>query len=457
MTELTEMLQSTGLDPAQTVEFVEASGTMNVAEFKELDLQTLGVVTDVMKIKPLIQSRLRKLVTKNPSDSLMGRPLGSRPDADYAEGKPRSDRGVKPKLIEPDRLKYNPKNREYKTWRESVGEWKKIHTKQGHDPSSMYLALLKNLSEEDKNQFYLSTDSDDRDCDSLIKHLDKLYARHSELDRNEDYDKYNECYRRGRSLKDWRTEWEMLRTVAVRAGLEKCGQDKSDFLRRAELTTEQLAQVHAGISRQKKDHDVRHEDGKVFSDLDAAIAEIAHLEYAEQAVSASRPSAKSTAKQTPNASALIGHSGWSEQDDALFTRAFAKGQGKGGGKGGKGSGKGKGKGAGATGGDKPPGWREPCKFGAECRYKDSTCKLWHPGAKGQGQGKGKGSGKDRSKSLPPNRSTGANDKKPGGADRPCHQCGVVVFGSKLICFKCGIKVEPATKNPSAGAGGKGLG
>jgi hypothetical protein len=454
MTELTEILQETGLDSVQTMEFVEASGAKSVEGLKELDLEALGVVTGVMAIKPLVQSRLRKLVTYNPSDNLMGRSLGSRPDADYAEGKPRSDRGVKPKLIEPDRLKYNPKNREYKTWRESVGEWMKIHTKQGHDPSSMYLALLKNLSEEDKNMFYLSTDSDARECDSLIKHLDKLYARHSELDRNEDYDKYNECYRRGRSLKDWRTEWEMLRTVAGRAGLEKCGQDKSDFLRRAELTTEQLAQVLAGTSRQKKDHTDRHGNDKVFSDLDAAIAEIAHLEYAEQAVSASRPSAKSTTKREPNASALVGKSDWSAQDDALFTRAFAKGQGKGG-KGGKGSGKGKGKGAGATGGDKPSGWREPCKFGAECRYKDSTCKLWHPGAKGQG--KGKGSGKSRNKSLPPNRSAVANDKKPGGADRPCPQCGVVVFGSKLNCFKCGIKVEPTTKGPSEGAGGKGLG
>ena len=319
----------------------------------------------------------------------------------------------------------------------------------------MYLVLLKNVSDDDKNLYYSTTDAEDRDCDSLLLHLDKLYARHSDLDKNEDFDRYHECYRRGRSLKEWRQEWVMLRTVAMRAGLEKSGQDKSDFLRRAELTAEQLAQVMAGISRAKTDHEERRRNEQtstLYNELDGAIAEMVHLEYAEQAVNVSRPNTKSTTKQTPNATALIGQGGWSEQDNALFTRAFAKGQGKGGGKGGKGSGSGKG--GGATGGEKPSGWREPCKWAADCRYKDSTCKLWHPGAKVQGKGKGKGKG--RSKSLPPNRSTPMNDKKPGGSDRPCPKCGFIVFGSKLECFKCGTQVEPTKKKEPAGAG-KGLG
>ena len=128
---------------------------------------------------------------------------------------------------------------------------------------------------------------------------------------------------------------------------------------------------------------------------------------------------------------------------ALLTKGWGKGGGKGG-KGGKGkpgggkaSGGAGGKGS-AKGGGKSAGWKEPCRFGAECKYKD-TCKFWHPSTA-------------RARSLPPER-TGANPK-PGGSDRKCPKCGVTVFGSKLECFKCGIRVEP--KPPGKG-GGKGPG
>jgi opacity protein-like surface antigen len=346
-------------------------------------------------------------------------------------------------------LKQDPKPMEYKLWREQIKDWLFIHEKQDFPEMTLYSVLLKSVPEEDRANYHHLVDSTERDCASLLDYLDKTHARLTQLDKTEDIAKYRNCTRKGRGLKEWRQEWERVRKVAVRAGLKPSSQDKQDFVTAAELTEQQLSQVHAGLSRAQDAHNEKvWPDGvKVeFDELAAAIKELSHYEYAEQSALGGRKSNKvpKDSDKALYAGAGMGYSDY-EVNEAVYAY-FGKGKGKG-----KGKGLGKGDNGANTKEQKPAGWKEPCQFGAGCRNMNTTCKGWHPRAKGKGKGKGKG--EQRSKSEPPNANR-VGSARIGGSDRDCPGCGVKVFATKLNCFKCGIKVEPVPNRPP-NKGGKG--
>jgi hypothetical protein len=426
--ELIAKLADLGLTTAQAQDMVTMSGADSWDEFKELDKEGLDEVlnaTDGVKlvIKAKVRTAFKKVVDK------AGEKKGKTPN----------------RATDPFMLKQDPKPMEYKLWREQIKDWLFIHEKQDFPEMTLYSVLLKSVPEEDRANYHHLVDSTERDCASLLDYLDKTHARLTQLDKTEDIAKYRNCTRKGRGLKEWRQEWERVRKVAVRAGLKPSSQDKQDFVTAAELTEQQLSQVHAGLSRAQDAHNEKvWPDGvKVeFDELAAAIKELSHYEYAEQSALGGKKSNK-----VPKDSDKALYAGYSdyEVNEAVYAY-FGKGKGKG-----KGKGLGKGDNGANTKEQKPAGWKEPCQFGAGCRNMNTTCKGWHPRAKGKGKGKGKG--EQRSKSEPPNANR-VGSARIGGSDRDCPGCGVKVFATKLNCFKCGIKVEPVPNRPP-NKGGKG--
>ena len=430
MKELIAKLADLGVTTAQAQDMAQKSGAGSWGEFKQLDTKGLDEVLDATDgVKLVTKSKVRTAFKKESDQAVVKK--GKTPN----------------RAADPFVLENNPKPQTYKLWRDQIEDWLRIHRGQDFQELTLYSVLLKAVPEEDRHNYHHIVDSMQRDCASLLDYLDKTHARLTQLDKTEDIAKYRNCTRRGRGLKEWRQEWERMRKIALRAGLQPSSQDKQDFVTAAELTDLQLSQVHAGMSRAQDLHDEKvWPDGvKVeFDELAAAIKEISHYEYAEQSAQGGK---KSTKVPKDSDKALYAGMGYSEHEVAEAVYAyFGKGKGKG-----KGKGLGKGDNGASTKEQKPAGWKEPCQFGAGCRNMNTTCKGWHPRAKGKGKGKGKG--EQRSKSEPPNANR-TGSARIGGSDRDCPGCGVKVFATKLNCFKCGIKVEPVPGRPP-NKGGKG--
>jgi hypothetical protein len=166
MNELTTKLLEFGINSAVVLGIVEQSGATSLDEFRELDDKALNILITRDGVSMVAQSKMRKhfLGKENMLGNINGA-LGARTTRKTT------------RIVDPLALKPKPKHQEYKTWRESTSDWYKAHVSQDFDAATLYLALQKGIPEEDRQQYYHTIDSENRNCVTLLAHLDDAYAR----------------------------------------------------------------------------------------------------------------------------------------------------------------------------------------------------------------------------------------------------------------------------------------
>ena len=440
--ELQTRLKEMGL--VETMGIIAASGAENLQDFTDLDADALAELVQSLGLKPVQASKLRRVWNKLRGGATGGVTAGGTADgviggvtaggtADGAIGgvtggrsRETSTINLRPRLIDPSYLPGTASLVDFKVWRTDADDWYSRSSK-FHDEQTMYLALVKAVPTSDKIDYQKDIDSEGRTVTSLLEFLDRVKGRDSELEASEDIASYRSCVRAGRTLRDFRVEWERRRKIALRTGrMNEQPQDFNDFLQAAQFSEDEVKQIRTQMHKDKLG------DPKL-DELKWVLQHCVHLEFAASVSVSSCGGVKSAAV------AAVTWSSVSSESQAFFTKGLQKGKG-----GGAGKGKGKGKDVGKSGslGGKTHGGK--------------SGKPWAGGGKGGGgKGGGGGGSRNRSSSAPPS----GGQPKVGGSDRPCPnpECGAMVFGSKLECFKCGTHTPPVHKyqgNQNSGYGGK---
>ena len=382
-------------------EFVLESGIATVSELGILDETACAELATQHKFGPVVASKFRAVCKDIRSGSGVGLvDEGNQVTRSSGHPKPSGTLGPPPKW---------EKDSRWSSWKERFDDWVYNAQQRHFVDAELYAKLRESFPDTVTSLFYkIRPNPDERTLDRLVEFLKDRYAGWEQIDKREEVAAFRSCTRGNRDLKVFRIEWESLREGCIAKNLiDRVEKDSHwQLLRAANLNSEQTTTVMKAFDLANTD------DPEILVRI--ALEEFGRMERTWEFL-------KERKNRNDNGN----------RNAALFApvKKNIQKKGKGAGKGARKDGKGKGKGKGSKGNTTTE--TKDCRFGMKCTRAD--CHFKHP--KGWVAGKG-------NQANPPNGGK-PKGKGKGGKHKdwkcPTPDCGVLVFGSKDKCFKCGAQ------------------
>ena len=381
--------------------FVEQSGIISVSELAVLDETACAELVSQHKFGTVVASKFRGLCKEIRSGTGVGVDEGNRQARTGGNQRPTGTLGPPPRW---------EKDSRWSSWKERFDDWAFNAQERNFSDAEMYAKLRESFPDTVTSLFYkIRPSPGERTLERLVEFLKDRYAGWEQIDKREEVSAFRACSRGNRDLKVFRIEWESLREGCIAKNLiDRIEKDSHwQLLRAANLNAEQTSTVMKAFDL------AGTEEPEVLVRI--ALEEFGRMERTWEFL-------KSGRRNDPG-----------NRNAALFApvRKDIQKKGKGAGKGKKDGSKSKGKGKGSGGNQND---KKDCRFGSKCNRAD--CHFKHP--------KGWNPGKQPSGGKPSGKGKGKGGKKQDWKC-PTPDCGVLVFGSKDRCFKCGA-AKPSQPN-----------
>ena len=381
-------------------EFVLQSGIATVSELGILDETACAELASQHKFGPVVASKFRAVCKDIRSGSGVGLvDEGYQVTRSTGHPKPSGTLGPPPRW---------EKDSRWSSWKERFDDWVYNAQQRHFVDAELYAKLRESFPDTVTSLFYkIRPNPDERTLDRLVEFLKDRYAGWEQIDKREEVSAFRACTRGNRDLKVFRIEWESLREGCIAKNLiDRIEKDSHwQLLRAANLNAEQTNTVMKAFDLANTD------DPETLVRI--ALEEFGRMERTWEFLKERKRNDNGT------------------RNTALFApvKKNIQKKGKGAGKGARKDGKGKGKGKGSTGNSITE--KKDCRFGMKCNRAD--CHFRHP--KGWVAGKGN-QGNPPAGGKPKGKGKGGKHKD---WKCPTPDCGVLVFGSKDKCFKCGAQ------------------